>query len=89
MNTFGTPRPTHLRFLAASDEDGEPAPDPEPEPGAEHEPDAEDEQEAEDAQDAEGEQDTEDEQDAAHGRYARLPGRDPIDLEALSDLSLD
>ena len=83
MNTFGTPRHTHLRFLTASEEDGEPVADPEAEP------DAEDEQDTEEKQDAEDEQDTEDEQDPAHGRYVRLPGRDPIDLEAISDLSLD
>lgn len=80
MNTFGTPRHTRLRFLPASEEDGEPLADPEAEP------DTEDEQDTEEKQDAE---DAEDEQDAAHGRYARLPGRDPIDLEAISDLSLD
>ena len=88
MNTFGTPRHTRLRFLAASDEDGEPAADPVAEPGADRS-EHEHEQNAQDEQNTEDDQDTEGEQDAAHGRYAMLPGRDPIDLEALSDLSLD
>jgi hypothetical protein len=50
---------------------------PSGEPGAPHE------------QEPEQQQDTEDERDAQQGRYANLPGRAPIDLEALSDLSLD
>ena len=86
MNTFGTPRHTRLRFLAASDEDCEPAADPVAEPGAAR---SEHEHEHELDQNAEDEQNTEEEQEAAHGRYAMLPGRDPIDLEAISDLSLD
>lgn len=89
MNTFGTPRHTRLRFLAASEEDSEPAADPGEEPGAQTEQDIQDEQDTQDDRDTQDEQSDEEGQDAAHARYARLPGRDPIDLEAISDLSLD
>lgn len=85
MNTSSTPRRTRLRFLTP-DEDVDPTAGPEGRgdaredfPGAEG---------SEGFGDTEGSEAAE-EATAGGTGYVALPGRDPVDLESLSDLLLD
>ena len=78
-DTPGTPGHTRLRYLPESD--GEPGAD---EPGSGSDTDTD----TDTARERPHEEDL-DEDEAARARYVTLPGRTAIDLEALSDLSLD